>query len=73
MLDMLNNLLPAAFASFPTPLIVINTRSNRDYTSILPRTDIRKMCIKYQGPTLWNSLSRDTLDTKCLAEFKRLL
>jgi len=58
-----NKLLPAAFSSsFPIPLIVINTRSKRDYTSVLPRTDIRKMSIKYQGPTLWNRLSRDTRD-----------
>ena len=68
-----NNLLPTAIYSFfPTPLVVINTRSDRDYTSALPCTDIRKMSIKYQGHMLWNSPSRDTRDARCLAEFKRL-
>src|SRR6218665_587319 len=52
-----NNLLPVTFTSYFDPIVnTICTRSYRDYRVIIPRTNIRKFSLKYQGPSLWNDL-----------------
>ena len=68
-----NNLLPAAFLSFFTPVTKsIATRSNRTYMSTYARTNTRKFTMQYQGPLTWNNLPRDIQGVTNLSHFKRL-
>lgn len=66
-----NNLLPAAFSFYFSSLLSSKvTRSNRVYTSIFARTNTRKFSIKYQGPSVWNSLPVVVRAATGLAHFK---
>jgi len=54
-----NNLLPTSFSSYFDPLLnSISAINNDDFVSIIPRTNIGKCSIKYQGDTPWKVFLR---------------
>ena len=69
-----NNLLPTAFTDyFPTVKHTHFTRTDREYISVYPRTNIRKFSIKYQGPLIWNNLPATFRTVKPFSHFKQLI